>query len=276
MNKSRDDIERVRALYEGKGEGREPFWSFDNWGQLIPEIQYGEGQFRDLVIEALRGHGLKTGDMTGLSVIELGCGWGRNLHLFVELGVLARNVAGIDLIERFIDFGKAQNPNLNISVGDATQTQFAEASFDIVLLHTVLSAILDADVHAKLLREARRLVKPNGLIFIFDIAGHYPVGVTEISGERLTFIKPVSRQTLCEIAARAGLAMVDWRPTGLMPRARKLVFRGLRSTIASRFGGSVSPPRNFALRRAIATLLSLFPGAPSHYFVTFAPKVTNS
>ena len=64
MNKSRDDIERVRALYEGKGEGREPFWSFDNWGQLIPEIQYGEGQFRDLVIEALRGHGLKTGDMS--------------------------------------------------------------------------------------------------------------------------------------------------------------------------------------------------------------------
>jgi len=276
MNKSRDDIERVRALYEGRGEGREPFWSFDNWGQLIPEIQFGEGQFRDLVIEALRGHGLQTSDMAGLSVIELGCGWGRNLHLFLELGVLVRNIAGVDLIGHFIEFGKSQNPSLNISVGDATQTGFADASFDIVLLHTVFSAILEPDVHVKLLWEARRLVKPNGLILVFDIAEHYPEGVTEVAGERLTFIKPVSRQTLCEIAAGAGLAMVDWRSTGLMPRARKLVFRGLRATISRRLNGTESSPRNFALRRAAATFLSLLPGAPSHYFVTFAPTMTHS
>src|SRR4051794_15580138 len=148
-----NDIERIKTVYEGKGEGegREPFWSPQNWGPLIPEIQFGEGQFRDLLIEALREHGLETSDMADLSVIELGCGWGRNLHQFVEVGIPARNIAGVDLIEHFIAFGRSQNPALNIVVGDATRTGFGDSAFDVVLLHTVLSAITDRDLQARLL-----------------------------------------------------------------------------------------------------------------------------
>lgn len=255
---SRSDAERVKAVYEGKGGGREPFWSKDNWGPLVPEIQFGEGQFRDLVIEALRDHGLETKDMAGLSVVELGCGWGRNLNLFVELGVPARNIAGVDLVEQFVAFGRSQNPSLNLAVGDATSSGFSDGSFDVVLLHTVLSAILDRSVHAALLREARRLVKPDGLVLIYDIADGYPAGRTKVSGEEVTFIQPVPRQTLCEMAAEAGLAMAGWRRCGLMPRPRKLALRGVLG--------------NFSVRRALASLFSLLPGANSHYFITFAPK----
>jgi SAM-dependent methyltransferase len=265
------DVERLKTLYEGKGEGRTPFWSPGTWGPLIPEIQFGEGQFRDLVIESLRNHGLKTDGMAGLSVIELGCGWGRNLGLFLELGVPARNIAGVDLVDHFIELGKSQNPSLNLAVGDATRTGFGDGSFDIVLLHTVLSAILDRDIHAKLLREARRLVKADGMVVVFDIADGYPVGRTEVSGEQLTFIQPVPRGSLRALAADAGLTTDSWRAGGLVPRLRKLVFRGLFSTLAARLGWSLPPPRNFASRRIVATLLSALPGASSHYFVTFAP-----
>jgi SAM-dependent methyltransferase len=268
---SRNDIERIKTVYEGKGEGREPFWSPQNWGPLIPEIQFGEGQFRDLLIEALREHGLKTSDMADLSVIELGCGWGRNLHQFVELGIAARNIAGVDLIEHFIAFGRSQNPALNIAVGDATRTGFGDSAFDVVLLHTVLSAITDRDLHAKLLREAKRLVKPAGLVIVFDIADGYPVGRTNVSGEELVFIQPVQRKTLCAIAAEAGLTVRRWRRSGLMPRLRKLVFRGFFNTIAHRSGRSLSPPGSFPVRRSVATLLALLPGASSHYFITFGP-----
>jgi ubiquinone/menaquinone biosynthesis C-methylase UbiE len=267
----RTDIERIKTLYEGKGEGREPFWSPQNWGPLIPEIQFGEGQFRDLLIEALREHGLETADMAGVSVVELGCGWGRNLHQFVELGIPERNIAAVDLIEHFITFGQSRNPALNITVGDATRTGFDDSAFDVVLLHTVLSAITERDLHSELLREARRLVKPAGLVIVFDIADGYPVGRANVSGEELVFIQPVPRASLCAIAAEAGLTMRTWRPSGLMPRLRKLVFRGLFNTIAARSGRSPSPPGNFPVRRALATLLALLPGASSHYFMTFAP-----
>lgn len=266
------DIERIKTLYEGKGEGRAPFWSPDNWGQLVPEIQFGEGQFRDLMIEGLRGHGLQTGDMANMSVIELGCGWGRNLHLFLELGVPARNIAGVDLIDHFIAFGRSQNPSLNIAVGDATRTGFNDGSFDIVLLHTILSAILDPGVQEQLLREARRLVKPGGLIFVFDIADGYPAGSTVVDGELLAFIRPVPRRALFSMANDAGLKMAGWQRSGLTPRLRKFIFRGVFNTVSARFGRSASPPRNFALRRAVATLLSFLPGANTHYFVTFAPN----
>jgi SAM-dependent methyltransferase len=265
----RKDLERIKTVYEGKGDGRVPFWSPDNWGPLIPEIQFGEGQFRDLLIEALREHGLETSDLAELSVIELGCGWGRNLHQFVELGIPARNIAGIDLIENFIAFGKSQNPAFNISVGDATRTDFGDSAFDIVLLHTVLSAITDRDVQANLLREARRLVRPAGLVIVFDIADSYPVGRTNVSGEEIVFIQPVPRASLCAIAAEAGLRMGAWRRSGLIPRLRKLVFRGLFNTIAARPGRSLSPPGSFPVRRAVASLLALLPGASSHYFITF-------
>jgi SAM-dependent methyltransferase len=224
-----------------------------------------------LLIEALREHGLKTSDMADLSVIELGCGWGRNLHQFVELGIAARNIAGVDLIEHFIAFGRSQNPALNIAVGDATRTGFGDSAFDVVLLHTVLSAITDRDLHAKLLREAKRLVKPAGLVIVFDIADGYPVGRTNVSGEELVFIQPVQRKTLCAIAAEAGLTMRRWRRSGLMPRLRKLVFRGFFNTIAHRSGRSLSPPGSFPVRRSVATLLALLPGASSHYFITFGP-----
>jgi SAM-dependent methyltransferase len=266
---SRNDIERIKTLYEGTGEARAPFWSPDTWGPLIPEIQFGEGQFRDLLIEALREHGLEIGDMAGLSVIELGCGWGRNLHQFLELGIPARNIAGFDLIEHFIAFGRSQNPALNIAVGDATQTDFDDSAFDIVLLHTVLSAITVRDLQAKLLREARRLVKAGGLVIVFDIADGYPVGRTKVSGEDLVFIQPIPRAALCAIAADAGLTMRSWRRSGLMPRLRKLIFRGFFNTITRR---SSSSPGNFAVRRAVAMLLSLLPRAHSHYFIVFAPK----
>jgi ubiquinone/menaquinone biosynthesis C-methylase UbiE len=145
---------------------------------MIPEIQFGEGQYRDLVIEALREHGFGTADMSALRVVELGCGWGRNLHLFVELGVPASSIAGVDLIEHFIAFGQIQNPALDIAVGDATQTGFDDGSFDVVLLHTVLSSILDPDIQARLVGEARRLVKASGIVIVYDIDDHYPLGRT--------------------------------------------------------------------------------------------------
>jgi SAM-dependent methyltransferase len=267
----RDDVERIKTLYEGKGGRREPFWSHDNWGELIPEIQFGEGQFRDLVIEALRDRGFDTAAMAGLSVIELGCGWGRNLHLFVELGVLASNIAGVDLIERFIAFGNSQNPRFKLAVGDATRTGLGEGTFDVVLLHTVLSAILDPDTQRRLLAEAGRLVKPGGIVLVYDIADNYPIGRTDVGGEQVAFIRPLARRALCAMAAEAGLKTSHRRRTGLMPRPRKLVFRGLVRTLAERFGGAYRAPSNFPLRRAAATLLSALPGTSSHYFIAFVP-----
>ena len=54
-----------------------------------------------------------------------------------------------------------------------------------------------------------------------------------------------------------------------MPRLRKLVFRGFFNTIARR--SSRPRPGNYPVRRAVATLLALLPGASSHYFITFVP-----
>ena len=173
-------------------------------------IQFGEGQFRDLLIEALRKHGLETSDMASLSVIELGCGMGAQSPPIRGNGNSGAQLAGIDLIENFIAFGRSQNPAFNIAVGDATRTDFGDSAFDIVLLHTVLSAIIDRDVHAQLLREARRhhqTRRKSSSCSTLPMAT--PSRRTNVSGEELVFIQAVPREVLCAIAAGVGLATVS-------------------------------------------------------------------
>lgn len=267
-----DEAERIRSIYEGRGGEADPFWSYDNWGQLIPEIQFGEGQFRDLLIEQLRESGVNTHNAGSLAAIELGCGWGRNLQLFVELGASPQKVVGVDLIQKFITYGKKQNPALNIAVGDATHTPFEDNSFDIVLLHTVLSAVFDRNVQTSLLDEASRLIKPGGQILIYDIDDRYPIGRTSFAGREVTFIRPVGRRNLLELAHRANLTVRRWQRCGLMPRLRRRVFGGGRRFESSSLNRAKSVRLAFSVRRALGTFLSLLPGCSSHYFVTLVQR----
>ena len=175
------------------------------------------------MIEELRGHGLQTGDMANMSVIELGCGWGRNLHLFLELGVPARNIAGVDLIDHFIAFGSSQNPSLNIRRWRRHETGFNDGSFDIVLLHTILSAF-STPASRNGCFGSPATGQPGGLIFVFDIADGYPAGSTVVDGELLAFIRPFHDGHLFSMANDAGLNIAGWQRSGLMPRLRKFIF----------------------------------------------------
>ena len=62
--------------------------------------------------------------------------------------------------------------NLTSILGDATQPQVTEASFDLVLLATTLGEIPD---RAAALRESFRALKPRGILSITEIFGdpHY-------------------------------------------------------------------------------------------------------
>ena len=48
LNSGPGDVERIKILYEEKGGERAPFWAPDNWGPPIPDIEFREGQFRQI------------------------------------------------------------------------------------------------------------------------------------------------------------------------------------------------------------------------------------
>lgn len=97
------------------------------------------------------------------SVLEIACGTG-----IISFGIAAnvKKLIAVDLSEQMIAIArqKAQERgihNLDFQVADGYALQYAEASFDAILLFNVLHVVKEPDT---LLREVRRLLRPDGVI----------------------------------------------------------------------------------------------------------------
>ena len=74
------------------------------------------------------------------SVLEVGCGYGRNLLLF-DSSIL---VTGVDFTPKMLEKGKElcrNNPNITLQEMDAKKLSFPDNAFDIVFTDTVLAHI---------------------------------------------------------------------------------------------------------------------------------------
>ncbi len=105
------------------------------------------------------------------SVLDLGCGTGVAARAIARRSGFKGKVLGID-ISAFLAKLAAQlakeegyEDSLSFKAGDSRSLELADSSFDAVVLHTLVSH-LDNPLAALL--EAARVVKPGGMIGIFD------------------------------------------------------------------------------------------------------------
>jgi phosphatidylethanolamine/phosphatidyl-N-methylethanolamine N-methyltransferase len=111
---------------------------------------------------AIRQLQLKPGD----SVLEVGIGTGLNLPLYPA----NCRLTGIDLSQEMLDkaVDRVQTlamPNVTLKVMDATALDFGDNEFDKCIATYTISAVPDP---VAVLREMRRVVKPDGLIVILN------------------------------------------------------------------------------------------------------------
>lgn len=104
------------------------------------------------------------------SILDIGCGVGRNIVLFNSLGF--RNVSGIEIDNAVVDQAKSMMQDLNITsdirVGTNDNIPFDSENFDIVVSWNVcyyMGENLDFNKH---ISEYSRVLKPGGL-FIFSV-----------------------------------------------------------------------------------------------------------
>ena len=131
----------------------------------MPSLQQQFGPIDIYLFDQL----LRGNIVPGMSILDAGCGYGRNLVYFLREGYA---VCGVDenpeAIAELRQMAAALAPGLpaeNFRVETIEQMTFAEASVDVVLLNAVLHFARDDAHFDAMLQGAWRTLKPGGLLF---------------------------------------------------------------------------------------------------------------
>lgn len=113
----------------------------------------------------------------GKTVLDMGCGASGKSLYYLSIG--ARQVTGVDVVEHYKAEAEAFAAELGYSdrftflLGDALHLQLPDNSFDVVIMNDFMEHIYDPE---GALREAMRLLKPGGRLFINFPPYYHPTG----------------------------------------------------------------------------------------------------
>ena len=103
----------------------------------------------------------------GARVLDYGCGYGRLTGELYAAGY--HDVMGVDPATRMIDRARAAHPHIAFEVLAGDRLPFADASFDAVLLFSVLTCIIDDDEQHAVVADIARVLRPGGIVYVSDI-----------------------------------------------------------------------------------------------------------
>lgn len=99
-------------------------------------------------------------------ILDVGCGYGRTLNELYSKGF--KNLHGIDFSNKMVERGRKQFPWLNLTVQEDMKIPYEDNSFDSIILFAVLTCIPDDGNQICLMNEIKRVLKPNGILYIND------------------------------------------------------------------------------------------------------------
>lgn len=109
----------------------------------------------------------------GYTILDIGAGTGRYTSALMAEGY---SVKAVELVQRNIDVFLKREPNADVVKGDARDLSFIPtATADITLLLGPLYHLIGDEEKAKALREARRVTKPGGIIFVAYLMNEYSI-----------------------------------------------------------------------------------------------------
>ena len=117
------------------------------------------------LLDLLKGHRINLDDSR---VLDLGCGGGGELQRLLALGSDPRRLTGIDLLPFRLDGAREAVPGVAFLAADGGAMPFRDSSFDLAMLFTVLSSILDPGLRHEVAEEVRRVLRPGGALLWYD------------------------------------------------------------------------------------------------------------
>lgn len=127
-------------------------------------------QFQEIeraVVDELRR--FTGGNLDGRKVLDIGCGSGGWLCEFVKWGARPADLVGIDALpDRLKEAREKCAPGVKLVRGAAENLEFGDETFDIIMLFQSLTLMLDPALRQRVAAEALRVLKPKGVILIYD------------------------------------------------------------------------------------------------------------
>lgn len=116
-------------------------------------------------------------DVTGMRVLDVGCGEGRYCR---KLRALGASPVGIDPVETLISRALQLDPDGHYHLGSAERLPFDDASFDIVLSYLTL---VDVEDDLAAISEMCRVLKPGGEVVVVTVSNMASTSATWVKDE---------------------------------------------------------------------------------------------
>jgi SAM-dependent methyltransferase len=170
--------------------------------------------------------------LSGLKVLDLGCGSGRDVYALAQLVGETGQVVGVDMTEEQLAVAEAHREHHRLAFGHARdnvafrlgyierldELGFEDASFDVVVSNCVVNLSPDKEA---VLRQVHRLLKPGGELYFSDIYADRRVP-SELRGDPVLYGECLGGalywndfQTLARRCGFADPRLVEDRPIAL-------------------------------------------------------------
>jgi len=124
-------------------------------------------------LSLLKKGGLR--DLSGLDILDFGCGHGDWLIALLRWGCDPRKMTGLDLVRERIAAARLRLPlSVRLVIAGGGGLPFASDRFDLVIQSTVFSSILDGELRGRVAAELLRVLRPGGRILWYDLCVNNP------------------------------------------------------------------------------------------------------
>lgn len=171
---SSGEVDRIRAVYRERDRSR-------------PRARPIGEAYRRLNAQRLAAmrtllDGLFPGQ--SLRLIDVGCGGGYDLSRWLAAGWPADRLAGVDVVPTRLDAARAACPGVDLRLSSDGTIPHPDASFDVATAVTVFSSILDPTMRRTLFAEMRRVVRPGGVVVVYDFVVRKPTNPNVLAMDR--------------------------------------------------------------------------------------------
>lgn len=163
------EIDRIISIYDQykRNASVQALWSSSNQGNLF--IFRERQRTTEYLLDA---HGCLP--LSKHRILDVGCGRGAELAYLTQWGAQPHHLYGVDLLPDRIAAAQQAFPDLHFQQANAERIEFPASTFDLVLLFTVFTSILDRQMAHNVAAEVQRVLKPGGAVIWYDFRYNNP------------------------------------------------------------------------------------------------------